>query len=268
MMLNLPEFVERKKFMNIDKTAPLISAKNLELILSGKEILQDVNLDLNPKEILSLIGPNGAGKSCLVKCLVGLWQPTSGVVHRADHLVIGYMPQHIHVDSTLPMTVAYFLKMGQKKAHIEEKVEQVGLQQKIIHAQMADLSGGEWQRVLLARALLRNPNLLVLDEPAQGVDLMGQAELYQVLADIRDKSNCAVLVVSHDLNLVMAKTDNVICLNKHVCCYGNPDLVGKDPAFLELFGQIPGIALYTHHHDHAHDVHGRVVEKQGDTNDE
>lgn len=254
--------------MNLNTKSPLISIQNLSLTLSGKVILQNVQFDLNAGEILSLIGPNGAGKSSLVKCIVGLWQPTSGYVKTSSHLKIGYMPQSIKVDASMPITVQRFLLLGQNAVSLGSIIEQVGLNSDILDNKLCTLSGGEWQRVLLARALLREPNVLVLDEPAQGVDLVGQAELYNLLGDIRDKTGCAVLVVSHDLNLVMACTDNVICLNQHVCCYGHPEAVGKDPAFLKLFGRIPGVAFYAHHHDHKHDVHGEVIDhKDNSQND-
>jgi len=248
--------------MNSNTKLPLISIQNLSLTLSGKVILQNVQFDLNAGEILSLIGPNGAGKSSLVKCIVGLWQPSSGSVKTSKGLKIGYMPQSIKVDASMPITVQRFLLLGQPMVSIGKAVKQVGLRSGILESKLCSLSGGEWQRVLLARALLREPNVLVLDEPAQGVDLLGQAELYNLLGDIRDKTGCAVLVVSHDLNLVMERTDNVICLNQHVCCYGHPEAVGKDPAFLKLFGRIPGVAFYSHHHDHQHDVHGEVIDNK------
>tara|TARA_R110002110_G_scaffold271566_3_gene487010 strand:- start:33352 stop:34116 length:765 start_codon:yes stop_codon:yes gene_type:complete len=248
--------------MNLNITPPLISIKNLGLTLSGRVILQNVQFDLHAGEILSLIGPNGAGKSSLVKCIVGLWQPTMGDIKAISNLKIGYMPQSIKVDASMPITVKRFLLLGQESAQISYTIERVGLKQEILSNNLCTLSGGEWQRILLARALLRKPKLLVLDEPAQGVDLVGQAELYNLLGEIRDETGCAVLVVSHDLNLVMARTDNVICLNQHVCCYGHPEAVGKDPAFLKLFGNIPGVAFYAHHHDHEHDVHGEVIDNK------
>ena len=242
----------------------LIQVKDLNLTLQGRQILKNISFSLSKAEIVSLIGPNGAGKSSLVKCILGLWQPTSGTLSMQPSLHIGYMPQSLKLDASLPMTVRRFLTLGQKYVDISSILDEVGVTS-VVDNQLISLSGGEWQRVLLARALLRKPDLLVLDEPAQGVDLMGQDELYHLIASIRDRYQCGVLLVSHDLSLVMAKTDNVLCLNQHICCYGSPQKVGQDPSFLKLFGKIPEVALYAHKHDHQHDVHGEVVCDHGET---
>lgn len=237
---------------------PLIQVKDLHLTLQGRVILQNISFSLSKAEIVSLIGPNGAGKSSLVKCVLGLRQLTSGSLLIQPNLRIGYMPQSLKLDASLPMTVRRFLTLGQPNVDLHFILNEVGMTS-VIDNQLISLSGGEWQRVLLARALLRKPDLLVLDEPAQGVDLMGQDELYHLIARIRDRYQCGVLLVSHDLSLVMAKTDKVLCINQHICCYGTPQVVGQDPSFLQLFGKIPEVALYAHKHDHQHDVHGDVV---------
>jgi zinc transport system ATP-binding protein len=150
---------------------------------------------------------------------------------------------------------------GYSKNDISEALSSVGAVH-LIDSSIHDLSGGEMQRTLLARALLRNPDLLVLDEPVQGVDINGQTELYRLITDIRKERQCGVLMISHDLHLVMSSTDHVVCLNKHICCSGHPEAVSADPAYIELFGasHASTLALYNHHHTHSHDMHGNVVE--------
>lgn len=224
-------------------------------------ILSDIDLSMNDGEIVTLIGPNGAGKTTLVKLVLGLLQPSQGIVNRKKKLRIGYMPQHLHIDPTLPITVKRFLQLANlNRSAIEQVLQEVGIAE-LLTRPIQRISGGEMQRVLLARALLREPELLVLDEPAQGIDINGQNELYQMISSIRDRQGCGVLMVSHDLHLVMAQTDTVICLNHHVCCHGYPEQVSNDPAYLELFGaqQAAALAVYQHHHDHDHDIHGDIV---------
>lgn len=244
----------------------LVRGQNLHLSFgpanARKTVLSNINLQLQRNQIVTLIGPNGAGKTSLVKVVLGLQAPTSGVIERQQNLRIGYMPQKLHMDTSLPLSVQRFLQLAQKDDHaIGMNLELTGVGH-LRHTSMHNLSGGEFQRVLLARALLRNPNLLVLDEPVQGVDVAGQSRLYQLISDIRDQYQCGVLMVSHDLHLVMAATDEVICLNQHVCCHGHPANVSEDPAYLELFGHsaASGVAVYTHHHDHDHDMHGDITD--------
>ncbi|WP_075066620.1 ATP-binding cassette domain-containing protein [Candidatus Berkiella aquae] len=233
-----------------------------------KLILQDISLILKKGQIVSIVGPNGAGKTTLLKILLGLIKPTTGKVSTVPHLRIGYMPQRWQVDPLFPLTVKRFLQLGQADVSLERTLLEVGIKQQILANPLYTLSGGELQRVLLARALLRQPQLLVLDEPAQGVDLLGQGEFYDLIARIREQQGCAILLVSHDLNVVMAQTDIVVCLNQHVCCSGHPEKVSKDPAFTALFGHIAqNLAFYTHRHDHHHDVHGEVVDTQDHRHD-
>lgn len=246
---------------------PLVTVEHLGLNRNHKQILKDISFKISQGEIISLIGPNGAGKSSLVKCIVGIWPICEGKLKQQPGLRIGYMPQSIQWDASLPMTVSRFLKLGQPHVDIHKILDEVGVTY-AKDSQLSTLSGGERQRVLLARALLRKPHLLVLDEPAQGVDLVGQDELYQLISQIRDQYQCGVLLVSHDLNLVMAKTDYVLCINQHICCYGSPQMVGQDPSFLKLFGKAPEVALYAHHHDHQHDVSGDVISNEGSSDDE
>jgi zinc transport system ATP-binding protein len=242
-------------------TRALIRLEQVAVTLSGQNILSDIHLTVDPGEIVTLIGPNGAGKTTLVRAVLGLLTPDNGSVWRKPKLRVGYMPQKLHVDPTLPLSVLRFLRLvpGVDRPRAMAALAEVGAEQ-VIDSPVQSISGGEMQRVLLARALLRQPQLLVLDEPVQGVDVAGQAELYQLITRLRDRHGCGVLMVSHDLHLVMSTTDKVICLNRHVCCSGHPEQVSGDPAFVELFGShAPSLAVYHHHHDHAHDLHGEVV---------
>ncbi|HXR03000.1 MAG TPA: zinc ABC transporter ATP-binding protein ZnuC [Pseudomonas sp.] len=240
----------------------LIRLKDVSVTRAGQSVLENIQLSVSPGEIVTLIGPNGAGKTTLVRAVLGLLKPDSGDVWRKPKLRVGYMPQKLHVDPTLPLSVLRFLRLGpgvDRAAALAALVE-VGAE-KVIDSPLQDISGGEMQRVLLARALLREPELLVLDEPVQGVDVAGQAELYALITQLRNRHQCGVLMVSHDLHLVMSTTDQVVCLNRHVCCSGHPEQVSNDPAFVELFGQnAPNLAIYHHHHDHAHDLHGEVCQ--------
>ena len=243
----------------------LIRLDGVAVSFNGQPVLDDVQLSVQPGEIVTLIGPNGAGKTTLVRVVLGLLQPERGNVHRAPRLRIGYMPQKLHVDATLPLSVLRFLRLvpGVDRKRVLAALAEVGAEQ-VIDSPLQSISGGEMQRVLLARALLREPQLLVLDEPVQGVDVAGQAELYRLISRLRERHGCGVLMVSHDLHLVMSATDQVVCLNRHVCCSGHPEQVSGDPAFIELFGQdAKSLAIYHHHHDHSHDLHGTVVNEPG-----
>ncbi|MCB1759572.1 MAG: zinc ABC transporter ATP-binding protein ZnuC [Gammaproteobacteria bacterium] len=243
--------------------ATLIDAARVKTLLGGRTVLDGVDLQLSAGEIVTLIGPNGAGKTTLVRVVLGLLKPDSGKVWRRAGLSLGYMPQRLQLSENMPLTVDRFLRLN--RAADADTFAAVVAEVAIAHllrSPMQQLSGGEHQRVLLARALMRRPQLLVLDEPVQGVDVIGQAELYALIARIRAHYGCGVLMVSHDLHLVMANTDRVLCLNRHVCCEGHPESVQRHPAYLELFGMPvrDGLALYRHHHDHRHGVHGDVVE--------
>jgi len=246
----------------------LLEARGVSVKRDGRYLLQNASLSLEPGKIVTLIGPNGAGKTTLVRSVLGLIRIDEGEIRRTPDLRIGYMPQKLHIDSSLPLTVTRFLGLGGKpRLSLSEVMNMTGIS-RLANASMQSLSGGETQRVLLARALLRDPQLLVLDEPVQGVDVTGQTRLYALINDIRKQRNCAVLLVSHDLHLVMATTDTVICLNQHICCHGHPETVTSDPAYLALFGptQKPAMAIYTHHHDHHHDNHGNVIGTPHDAN--
>ncbi|NWG45825.1 MAG: metal ABC transporter ATP-binding protein [Alphaproteobacteria bacterium] len=245
---------------------PLIEARNVSVRREGVPVLEHVDLALRPREIVTLIGLNGAGKSTLVRALLGIIPVSEGEIRRRPGLRVGYAPQQIARDATLPLTVARMLSLAaparaDRIAEVLAEVGAEGLGNRPFHA----LSGGETHRVLLARALLRDPELLVLDEPVAGVDVAGQAALYHLIADLRERRGLAVLLVSHDLHLVMARTDRVICLNGHVCCTGSAREVVGHPAFRALFGDHVAheLAFYVHSHDHEDDVHGHVVTQRG-----
>ncbi|MCU7918458.1 MAG: zinc ABC transporter ATP-binding protein ZnuC [Candidatus Thiodiazotropha sp. (ex Epidulcina cf. delphinae)] len=244
---------------------PLIEAKAISITLQGRRMLEQVNLTVREGEIVTLIGPNGAGKTTLVRVILGLLKADGGSIKMAPGLRIGYMPQRVALSENMPLTVKRFLSLGTRRYDetIRKIVNELDIDQ-LLDNPMQRLSGGEHQRVLLARALLRKPDLLVLDEPVQGVDITGQAALYALITRIRDQLGCGVLMISHDLHLVMATTDQVLCLNRHVCCSGHPESVSRHPAYLELFGspESAKLALYTHHHDHTHDIHGDIKPPQ------
>ncbi|SIS40886.1 zinc ABC transporter ATP-binding protein ZnuC [Neptunomonas antarctica] len=240
----------------------LVRLDQINVLFDHNHVLQNVNLTLHKDCITTLIGPNGAGKTTLVRIVLGLIKPTSGSVWLQPNLRVGYMPQKLHIDRTFPLTVKRFLQTARVKdaLKMQKALDDVSAGHLMNHS-IHDLSGGENQRVMLARALLREPELLVLDEPVQGVDINGQVELYDLIASIRKKRGCGVLMISHDLHLVMSSTDHVVCLNHHICCSGHPEHVSNDPSFIELFGPqgAASMALYNHHHNHQHDTHGDVI---------
>ncbi len=250
--------------------ATLVAAEGVGLSFAGRQVLSGVDLTVNRGEIVTLIGLNGSGKSTLARILLGLLEPEAGRVWRAAHLRHGYVPQSMTIDPAMPLTLHRFLTLGGKVPEDEmtSTLAEVGLQGRSA-AQMAQLSGGELHRAMLARALLRRPDFLVLDEPMAGVDVAGQAQLYQLIESVRDRYNCGVLLISHDLHVVMAATDRVVCLNHHVCCTGRPESIVGDPEFRALFGASVAdrLALYHHHHDHDHAADGGVVPLHKDHHD-
>ncbi|GEM74748.1 zinc ABC transporter ATP-binding protein ZnuC [Vibrio sagamiensis] len=245
----------------------LVRLEQLCVEFDGRRVLDNINMDLVKGKITTLIGPNGAGKSTLVKVILGLQKPSSGDLRKKPKLKIGYVPQKLTLNETLPLNVLRFLNLAGKYSHQEclDALKLVGAEH-LIHNNMHCLSGGECQRVLLARALLQRPELLVLDEPAQGVDIQGQIDLYDLIESIRHRFECGIFMVSHDLHLVMAKTDEVICLHHHVCCSGSPADITKHPSYIALFGNATRESLAFYHHDHAHhhDLAGSPV--SGDAN--
>ncbi|MBX9925567.1 MAG: ATP-binding cassette domain-containing protein [Hyphomicrobiaceae bacterium] len=240
----------------------LISGRDMTVNRNGRSLIERVSLAIAPAEIVTLIGPNGAGKSTLVRAMLGLEPLSSGSIARKPGLRIGYVPQRFDIDPTIPLQVNRFLTLGTADGtwDISATLGEVGAPH-LLREEMSKLSGGELQRVLLARALLRRPDLLVLDEPVRGLDHLGEAAMYDLIAAVRDVRRTAVLLVSHDLTLVMAKTDRVLCLNRHVCCSGRPEAVAAHPAYAQLFGAeaARAFAVYTHRHDHTHDATGAPV---------
>ena len=247
---------------DLSRALPLVEARGVSVRFGRQSVLEAVDLTVHAGEIVTLVGLNGAGKSTLVRVLLGIVPPSLGEVVRAPGLRIGYSPQHVHRDPVLPMTVRRFLTLGAPatRERLGTLLDEVGAGAILDHP-VAEISGGELHRVLLARALLREPGLLVLDEPLAGVDVSSQSDLYRLIATIRDRYGCGVLLVSHDLHLVMAATDTVVCLNRHVCCTGHPHAIARHPEFVSLFGPhvASGLAVYHHSHDHRHDAHGEPV---------
>jgi zinc transport system ATP-binding protein len=243
-------------------TEALLAARGLTFAREGRSILDAIDIDVGPRQIVTLIGPNGAGKTTLVRLLLGLLKPDQGVIRRKPHLRIGYAPQRFDLAPSIPMTVQRFLqaKPSISRDAIAAVLAEVGAE-RVRDSQITTLSGGELQRIVLARALLRDPELLVLDEPVRGVDYAGEAELYTLIGRLRDRRGLGVLLVSHDLHVVMAQSDLVICVNRHVCCSGVPETVARSPEYVRLFGPEAArtLGLYSHHHDHTHDLGGEPL---------
>lgn len=240
---------------------PLIEAQHLSVAYGGATILDHIDLAIRAGEIVTLIGPNGSGKTTLVRALLGLVQPSSGRVLRHTKR-IGYVPQGFMRDRSLPLTAVRFVMGfdGANKVQAMDALVHTGAAA-TANRQLSSLSGGELARVALARALLRKPELLVLDEPLAGVDISGEASLYELIASMRDEIGCGILLVSHDLHVVMAAADHIVCLNRHICCEGDAGAVVRNPAFAQLFGPrvAEQFALYTHRHDHVHTTSGQVL---------
>ncbi len=244
----------------------LVEVAGLSVRFGKTQALSHVDLTLCRGEIVSLIGPNGSGKSTLVRAVAGLLTPSEGKVWRRPGLRIGYVPQRLSIDRVLPLTVRRLLSLasesgaGEQRSEVADALSEVEAAD-LIDQSVHDLSGGEFQRVMLARALLRKPHLLLLDEPLQGVDFGGQLSLYDLIGRLRRSHGMGVLLVSHDLHIVMAATDRVICLNHHICCSGAPESVRHHPEYVALFGPDAArrLAVYAHAHDHEHDLAGNVV---------
>lgn len=250
--------------------APLLTLSGAGVRRDGRWLVRNVDLQVRPGEIVTLIGPNGSGKSTTVKMAIGLIRPDEGACTRKPDLTIGYVPQRLNIDRTLPLTVRRLLTLGARHSAsaVAEALDAVGIA-RLAGAQVQTLSGGEFQRALLARAMISKPDVLVLDEPVQGVDFAGEIALYELIGQIRETTGCGILLISHDLHMVMAATDTVICLNGHVCCTGTPDAVATDPEYVRLFGKHASetLAVYRHDHDHVHLPDGRVRHSDGTVTD-
>ncbi|MEQ8442359.1 MAG: metal ABC transporter ATP-binding protein [Alphaproteobacteria bacterium] len=233
----------------------LVEVKGAGLNRGGRWLVREIDLSIKRGEIVTLIGPNGSGKSTTAKMALGTLEPDEGTSFRAPNLTVGYVPQSLNIDWTVPLRVERFMRLTAplSAVRIEKALDRVGIAH-LAKAEVRTLSGGEFQRALLARAIAREPELLVLDEPVQGVDHSGQVALYRLISEIRDELNCGVLLISHDLHVVMAASDTVVCLNGHICCQGAPSSVVQNPDYLRLFGThaADAIAIYEHRHDHTH----------------
>ncbi len=233
----------------------LASLENIGLKIAGQQIIDRISLHLNKGEITTLIGPNGGGKTSIARILLGVLRPTSGTITKNSNIKIGYMPQKIEVERTIPMTVENFLTLSTHKIifddHIRSLISRLKLEN-ILQKQIHDLSGGQMQKILFLRAIINKPDLLVLDEPTQYMDIGATEEFYQIIDEIRKAQHCAILLISHDLHMVMQKTDFVFCVNHHVCCHGSPESINQHPEYLSLFGNKSALGIYQHHHDHKH----------------
>ena len=240
----------REQFMT------LLSTRGLSVRYDGRLALSDVDFDISAGEIVTIVGPNGSGKSTFLRTIIGAVIPSSGHVEKNNGLRIGYVPQKLQIDPTLPLSVERFMSLPcrQAKNDVVAALENAGVRD-FGPRQLSDLSGGQFQRVLLARALLNKPELLILDEATQGLDQQGAAAFYLQIEQLRSTLGCAILMVSHELHVVMSASDRVVCLNGHVCCHGTPELVASAPEYRALFGKGTGgaLALYRHEHNHQHD---------------
>ena len=234
----------------------LITVENLSVKYGTNFVLKKINLEIKSGEIVTIVGPNGSGKTSLIKAIIGAVQPADGKINLKSNLKIGYIPQRLNFDTTLPITVKRFMTLTEKvdKNTYISALETAGVPQ-ILKSQMSSLSGGQFQRVLLARALIGAPEILILDEATQGLDQPGSAAFYRQIEQLRQNTGCAVLMISHDLHVVMSTSDRVVCLNGHVCCEGTPSAVVSTPEYQELFGAGTegALALYRHDHDHIHE---------------
>lgn len=248
----------------------LLTLDNAGIFRSGRWLVRGVSMSVEPGEIVTLIGPNGSGKSTTAKMGLGVLSPDEGSARQRTGLKVGYVPQKLSIDWTLPLTVRRFMNLTNRvNPQAANEAMQATDTAHLANAEVRTLSGGEFQRVLLARAIARAPDLLVLDEPVQGVDFNGEIALYELIRNIRDDLQCGVLMISHDLHVVMAATDRVICLNGHVCCSGTPTIVANNPEYKALFGAraASGLAVYEHSHDHEHLPDGRVLHQDGSVTD-
>jgi zinc transport system ATP-binding protein len=236
-----------------------LSAHHIHVVKNKQTILTDISLRVKNHDFITIIGPNGAGKSMLLKCLMGFYKPTSGIINKKNDLRIGYVPQKLYCDATLPISVLAFLRLGKhgiSNAAFDAIINETDIAP-FLNKQLHILSGGQLQRVLLARSLVHNPHLLILDEPAQNLDIAGQLAFYKLLENIYERRGLSILMVSHDLHMVMASSKQVICLYQHICCTGEPSVITKDPEFIALFGKDMAtmMAIYQHNHNHSHDNH-------------
>lgn len=233
----------------------LIKTKDLSYKIDKKSILSNIEIEIKERDFITIIGPNGAGKTTLLKILLGIKKPTSGKVEKKHNLKIGYLPQRIHLDQLIPVSANYFLRLNHdfSQDKFDYVVQETGIS-KILNKQISQLSGGETQRLLLANALISDPEILILDEPDQNLDISGQLQFYELLNKIYNNRKIAILMVSHELHFVMSSTKQVICLFHHICCSGKPEVISKSPEFASIFGQDMSklMSVYNHYHTHNH----------------
>ena len=264
MLVNIEASLENNAGVNmLEIGETLVSLNNAGVRVSDKWLVRGVSLNVRRGEIVTLIGPNGSGKSTTAKMALNVIEPSEGNAQCKHHIRVSYVPQKLVVDWTMPLTVNRFMVLthAANESDIQRALSATGTEH-LKNAQVRNLSGGEFQRVLLARAIVNRPELLVLDEPVQGVDFNGEIELYRLIEKIRNELDCGIILISHDLHVVMSSTDNVICLNGHVCCSGSPEAVASAPEFRTLFGDRAAneLAFYKHNHDHEH-LPDRTVQK-------
>lgn len=228
----------------------LVELKNIGLKIGGKQIIEGISLQLKKGKITTLIGPNGGGKTSLARILLGIIKPTSGEVTRSHKISIGYMPQKVELEKNIPISARDFIHL--ENGAIDQKLAQRLNVEKVLNKQIHDLSGGQLQKILFLRALAGKPDLLVLDEPTQYMDIAGIQDFYQIIEEIRKERECTILLISHDLHMVMQKTDLVFCVNHHVCYHGAPEDINQHPKYLSLFGNRGAVTIYQHHHNHKH----------------
>ncbi|SMF70007.1 zinc transport system ATP-binding protein [Xaviernesmea oryzae] len=245
-----------------------VSLENAGIRRDGRWLVRGLDFSIRRGEVVTLIGPNGAGKSTTAKLAIGVLRPDEGAVTRASGMRIGYVPQKLAIDWTMPLSVRRLMRLTGPlpDGELTDALKATGIPH-LIDAEVRHLSGGEFQRALLARAIARKPDLMVLDEPVQGVDFAGESALYDLIRSIRNSTGCGILMISHDLHMVMAGTDTVICLNGHICCRGTPETVSQSADYLKLFGNTRSLAVYSHHHDHTHLPDGRVLHGDGSITD-
>ncbi len=238
----------------------LVKLENAGVYKSSKWLVKGISFEINNGQIVTLIGPNGSGKTTTAKMILNILNADEGLV-TSNTNKMAYVPQKINIDWTMPLRVIDFMKLTSSLNNIDiiESLTLTGVE-KLLYNEVHNLSGGEFQRVLIARAIAKKPELLVLDEPVQGVDFNGEIALYNLIKKISDKLNCGILLISHDMHFVMSATDHVICLNGHICCSGTPSSVVKNPAYIKLFGEhnAETLSYYQHHHDHSHNNDGSV----------
>lgn len=244
----------------MDQKKLLVKLENAGVFRSSKWLVRGISLEINQGEIVTLIGPNGSGKTTTAKMILNILNTDEGLV-TGKASKMAYVPQKINIDWTMPLRVIDFMKITNSlnNTQITESLSMTGVD-KLLYNQIHSLSGGEFQRVLIARAIAKKPDLLVLDEPVQGVDFNGEIALYNLIKEISVNLNCGILLISHDMHFVMSTTDHVICLNGHICCSGTPSNVVKNPEYIKLFGQHNSetLSYYQHHHDHSHNHDGSI----------